>query len=169
MLQSGLLTNPALAWRGFGATRAPGLGGRQEARVPAAARCVGRHRRSRAQVLVPFALCLPIVVLLVGLLIEVGVYVHVRNVVFAAAHEGAEAASAEGGSLDDGYARAEVVLRAGLGQYASLVTVSGQQSADTVVINVDGSLGVLQLQSDPHTAIGLPLHARARSTRELVP
>jgi Flp pilus assembly protein TadG len=129
----------------------------------------GRRRARQGQAAVAFALCLPIVVVLVGLLIELMVYVHARNVVFAAAHEGAETASAEGGSLDDGYQRAQVVLRAGLGQYAGRLAVAGEETDDLVVIDVAGSLGALQLQPDPHTAIGLPLHARARSTRERVP
>jgi Flp pilus assembly protein TadG len=124
-----------------------------------------RTQRRRGQVPVEAALLLPALLLVVFLVIECALYVYAREVVFGAAHEGAEVASADGATLDDGVQRATSLLRAGLGAAAGSFRVTSQVQGDAVVVNVHGELGVLRLEAG-QGPLRLPLDAQARATRE---
>jgi len=122
----------------------------------------------RAQSLVAYAVLLPFLVVVLIVMLQGALYVHARNVVFGAVHEGAEAASGDGATLADGTARAQSLLQASLGQYARDVTIDGVETRDEVVVEAHGSMGVLHLNGQ-QTALGLPLYARARAVRETPP
>ena len=103
--------------------------------------------------------------LFVGLgLLQAAVWVHARTVAWSAAEEGAHAAAAEGGSLADGQARAQILLVAGLGDTGSRLPVTTAIDGDTVVVAVSGSMAVLGF--GPNGPLLLPLGVQARAQRE---
>src|SRR4051794_18996960 len=68
-----------------------------------------------AQALVESALVLPLVVTLSLGVLQVVLYAHAHDVLTSAVQEGARLAAEDGRRLDEGYARAEALVRAGLG------------------------------------------------------
>jgi TadE-like protein len=125
---------------------------------------VTRTGRKPAQSTVEVALALPTLVLVVLLVLQSALYVHALHVVRSAAQEGARAAAADGASLATGEARARALLEAGLGRSGQALSVSPGEDADGVQVTVRGSLGLLV--AGPVRALGLPLEAVGRATRE---
>src|SRR5260370_7350428 len=74
-----------------------------------------RPRRDIAQALVESALVLPLVLTLSLGVLQVVLYAHARDVLTSAAQEGARLAAEDGRGVDEGRARAEVLVTAGLG------------------------------------------------------
>src|SRR5207244_8899220 len=103
--------------------------------------------RAAGQGTVALALCLPLVVLLLVVLIQGAVYVHALHVAASAAQEGARAAAADGATLADGEAYARALLGAGLGRAGRDLAVEVDADSDTVWVEVRGSRGVLGLRS----------------------
>ena len=120
-----------------------------------------RWRRSVAQALVEFALALPLVVSLTLGVLQLVLYAHARDVVTGAVQEAARVSAEDGRGLDDGYARAQALIGAGLGRSLDQVTVGGSMDAELVSMRADA---VLQ----PIVPIGvtLPIHATAWVSRE---
>ncbi len=76
------------------------------------------NARARAQSTVELAVIFPLLTLVATGLLQFAIYYHARNVVVAAVQEGAQVAAALDGSEPAGAARADAVLRAGLGEAA---------------------------------------------------
>lgn len=131
----------------------------------------GFVRRPHGQALVEAAVAFPLVVLLLLVTVQGALYVHTRHVVLGAAREGAHAAAVEHATADaavaDGRARAEAVLRAGLGQYARDFEVL-DPAVDTasVSVQVQGSMPLLLGGPGSAGPVRIPLYAEARATRE---
>jgi hypothetical protein len=126
-----------------------------------------RRQRAAAQGTVDMALCLPLVVLLLVVLIQGAVYVHALHVAATAAQEGARAAAADGASLADGEAYTRALLGAGLGRAGRDLAVQVDADSDSVWVDVRGSMGVLGLRPDgAGSLVDLPLHGRGRASRE---
>ncbi|HTD76080.1 MAG TPA: TadE/TadG family type IV pilus assembly protein [Chloroflexota bacterium] len=122
-----------------------------------------RTRASAAQALVEFALVLPLLVVLSLGLVQVVLYAHARDVLLSSVQEGARLAAEDGRLLDDGYARAETLLSAGLGTSLDALQLAASLDDDLVAVRADAWLRpILPLP----LAQGLPLHAEARVTRE---
>jgi Flp pilus assembly protein TadG len=121
--------------------------------------------RQRGQATVEVVLALPTLVLVVLMVLQSALYVHALQVVRVAAQEGARAAAADGASLADGQARARALLQAGLGQSGRALAVSLSEDAVTVQLTISGSMGLLT--EGPVRALGLPLQATGRATREV--
>lgn len=93
------------------------------------------HRnRDRGSLVVETALLLPIVLLVVWLIVQGGLWWHARNVALGGAQEGARAASAQ--TRGDGAARATEFITRARGMTIAAVTQS--QDTDTVTITVVG-------------------------------
>jgi hypothetical protein len=120
-------------------------------------------RRPAAQALVESALVLPLVIMLSLGVLQVVLYAHARDVLTSAVQEGARLAAEDGRGLEEGYARAEALMTAGLGASVEPVRLDGTLDSDIVMLRVDASLRPilpLPLIQD------LPIHAEGRVARE---
>src|SRR6202521_867553 len=97
-------------------------------------------RRGAAQALVESALVLPLLIMLSLGVLQVVLYAHARDVLTSAVQEGARLAAEDGRSLDEGYARAEALVTAGLGATVEPVRLDGSLGSDIVLLRVDASL-----------------------------
>lgn len=99
---------------------------------------------------------MPLLLLLVLASVHVGLWFHARHLVNAAAQEGARAARAAGATDDDGYARADQMLRE-LG--------SGAVTDPTVTVaRTPGSVTVTVTGQSPAVINGLTMGVAATST-----
>lgn len=106
---------------------------------------------------------MPLLVVLSLGLVQVVLYAHARDVLLSSVQEGARLAAEDGRLLDDGYARAETLLSAGLGTSLDALQLAASLDDDLVAVRADAWLRpILPLP----LAQGLPLHAEARVTRE---
>ncbi|MDP9350303.1 MAG: pilus assembly protein [Chloroflexota bacterium] len=119
----------------------------------------------RGQALVEAAIALGLLLTVLVALVQFALYVHARNIVAAAAQEGARVAAAEGTTLDDGKAHARRLLAAGLGQSSASLEVRTEQDleAQTVTVEAQGRLRVI-IPLVPSSS--LPLRARATMSKE---
>src|ERR1700682_3433745 len=112
-------------------------------------------RRAAAQALVESALVLPLVIMLSLGVLPVVLYAHARDVLTTAVQEGARLAAEDGRSLDEGYARAEALVTAGLGTSVEPVRLDGSLDGESVALGVDANLRPIL----PLPLIqGLPIH-----------
>jgi hypothetical protein len=123
----------------------------------------GHRRASAAQALVEFALVLPLLVVLSLGLVQVVLYAHARDVLLSSVQEGARLAAEDGRLLDDGYARAQTLLTAGLGNSLDALQVAASLDDDVVAVRAEASLRPIMPLP---LAQGLPLQAEARVMRE---
>ncbi|WP_218618096.1 TadE/TadG family type IV pilus assembly protein [Cryptosporangium aurantiacum] len=118
-----------------------------------------------------FALVSVVLLMLLLGVLQVAVYLYVRNVVAASAAEGARfAANADVGS-DQGAARAELTLRRGAGRdVASRVTCVGREEIGEGGLRLAGveCVGALPVFFAP-IGDALPLHVTARAVEEGAP
>jgi hypothetical protein len=122
-----------------------------------------RSRCSPGQALVESALVLPLLITLALGVLQVVLYAHARGVLTSAAQEGARLAAEDGRGLNDGYARAESLVTAGLGSSVDPVRLDGRFEAEVVSVSVDAHMRPilpLPLVND------LPIHVEGRVARE---
>jgi TadE-like protein len=127
-----------------------------------------RHRVSvrrllPAQGLVEAACVLPLLMLAGAGVIQFSLWMHAESVVTAAVQDGARISSSESGTLEQGTAAAQSLLRDGLGPNAAFVRLVPSQDASTVRFEASGALPAL-LPWGPATTI--PLHASASMARD---
>ena len=101
---------------------------------------MNRSRRCVAQALVEFALVTPLVFSLSLGVLQLVLYAHARDVVTSSVQEAARLSAEDGRGLEKGYARARVLIGAGLGSSLDPVALSGSMDADVVRMRVDASL-----------------------------
>jgi Flp pilus assembly protein TadG len=99
-----------------------------------------RSRCSPGQALVESALVLPLLITLALGVLQVVLYAHARGVLTSAAQEGARLAAEDGRGLNDGYARAEALVTAGLGSSVDPVRLDGRFEAEVVSVSVDAHM-----------------------------
>ena len=120
-------------------------------------------RRGAAQALVESALVLPLVIMVSLGVLQVVLYTHARDVLTSAAQEGARLAAEDGRGLDEGYARAEALVTAGLGTSVEAVRLNGSLDGERVALRADANLRpILPLP----LVESLPIHAEGRVARE---
>src|SRR5689334_22076354 len=125
-----------------------------------------RHVRSRhrGQSFVEVALVLPLLMLAGAGVVQFSLWMHAEGVVTAAVQDGARVASSESGTLDQGTAVAQSLLRDGLGpNAAAFVQLAASQDPSTVRFEAGGALPAL-LPWGPATAV--PLHASASMSKD---
>jgi hypothetical protein len=120
-----------------------------------------RTRRGVAQALVEFALVVPLMMGLSLGVLQLVLYAHARDVVVSSAQEAARLSAEDGRGLDEGYARAHVLVAAGLGASLDPLTISGSIDADLVRMRIDAGLRPILPVGDT-----LPIHAEASVARE---
>jgi hypothetical protein len=113
--------------------------------------------------LVESALVFPLVITLSLAVLQVVLYAHARDVLVSAVQEGARLAAEDGRSLDEGYARAQVLVGAGLGTSVELVVLDGRVDDEFAVLRVDAHLRPVLPLPLVHD---LPVQAEARVARE---
>jgi Flp pilus assembly protein TadG len=119
--------------------------------------------RRRAQALVEVALVFPLVIALTLGLLQLALYAHATQVLQSAAEEAARFSAEDGRTLQDGYARATHLARAGLGRSADPLRITGTSIPDQVEFRLDASLSPLL----PLLVIDrLPIHAESHLVRE---
>jgi Flp pilus assembly protein TadG len=118
----------------------------------------------RAQSLVEVALVLPLLILAGAGVIQFALWMHAEGVVTAAVQDGARIASGETGTLEQGAAVAQALMRDGLGPNAVFVQLVPSQDASTVRFEANGTLPAI-FPWGPVTTI--PLHASASMARDL--
>lgn len=122
-----------------------------------------RRGGERGQSLLELALALPILTLTLLGTLQLGLWYHAESVVLAACQDGARVASAEGSSVEEGLARADSLLRGGLGRVGESVAVQGGADDERVVFVARGQLRGLV----PLPGLGtLPLAGEATVFRE---
>jgi hypothetical protein len=119
--------------------------------------------RREAQALVESALVLPLLIVISLGLLQVALYAHARDVLLAAAQEGARLAAEDGRTLDDGYTRVDDLTRAGLGGTVEPPRIEGTQDLESVYFTID--TGVRPILPLPMSG-GLPIHVHASLSRE---
>ena len=119
--------------------------------------------RHRGQSFVEVALVLPLLMLAGAGVVQFSLWMHAEGVVTAAAQDGARVASSESGTLAQGTAAAESLLRDGLGPNAAFVQLAASQDPSTVRFEASGTLPAL-LPWGPATKI--PLHASASMSKD---
>jgi Flp pilus assembly protein TadG len=108
-------------------------------------------KRERGSVAVELAIVAPVIMLLVLVVLQFGLWYHAQNVVETAALEGARVAAAEDGTAGAGKTRALEVLQEGLGQAAEVEGATASIDLDAARVEVTaqlpGLLPILGLRS----------------------
>jgi hypothetical protein len=95
--------------------------------------------------------------------LQVVLYSHAHSVLVSAVEEGARLAAEDGRGLDEGYARAEALVKAGLGGSVAPVQPYGRMDGEVVAVSIDAHLRPIL----PLPLIGdLPIHAEGHVARE---
>jgi Flp pilus assembly protein TadG len=116
---------------------------------------------SRAQAIVETAVVFPLLLVAVLGVVQFGLWMHATNIVIASVQDGARVASSEGGTLEDGVAAAQGLLRTGLGASAARVTIRPSADATAVRFDAEGDMpAVVPL------AGALPLRATATMVKD---
>jgi Flp pilus assembly protein TadG len=128
-------------------------------------------QRRQGSSTVEAAVTLPLIALTLVLLVQGALYLHARNVVTAAAREGAHAAAMEHTSAEsavgDGQSRAAAIVAAGLGSYGrNIVVLTALEDGGNVVVDIIGTFPLLTFGQGGEAHLSLPLTARARAQRE---
>ncbi len=97
-----------------------------------------RLRSERGDATVEAVLAVPVLLLLVLLVIQFGLYYHAAHTAEAAAQEGARAARVDGASADDGKTRARTFMADAAPTLVRDVTVIATRNAETARVEVRG-------------------------------
>jgi len=117
----------------------------------------------RGQALVESALTFPLLLALVLGVLQVALYFHARDVLVAAAQDGARLAAEEGGAPAEGVARARLLIAAGLGSSVTEPWVDARADEDEVALHVSADLRpIVPIPMDA----GLPIDVTARVAHE---
>lgn len=102
----------------------------------------------------------PVLMLLVLVVIQFGLWYHANNVAEAAAQEGVRTARVDGGSATEGQTRAEAFMADNAPSLVGDRSVTASRDADTARIEISGSLTAIV------PGLHLRVHAEAESPTE---
>ena len=119
-----------------------------------------RPRQDRGDATVEAVLAVPVLLLLITLVIQFGLYYHAAHTAEAAAQEGARAARVEGAAAADGKQRAEDFMADAAPNLVHNVTVTATRDAETAHIEVRGTVHSIV------PGVSLTIHADAESPVE---
>ena len=117
----------------------------------------------RGQSMAEAALAFPVLLMVALGLLQFALFYHAENVVIGAVQDGARVAASEDRTLADGVTAAQGILRAGLGESATGVSVQGIDGSNAVAIEARGRLRMIIPWVADAT---LPLWARSVVSRE---
>ena len=119
-----------------------------------------RLRDERGDATVEAVLAVPVLLLLVLLVIQFGLYYHAAHTAEAAAQEGARAARVEGASAADGEDRARTFMADAAPPLVDDVTITATRDTDTARVEVRGVVHAIV------PGLNLTVHADAESPVE---
>jgi len=119
-----------------------------------------RLREERGDATVEAVLAVPVLLLLIMLVIQFGLYYHASHTAEAAAQEGVRAARAESASATDGQRRAEDFMADAAPTLVDDVTVIATRDADVARVDVRGTVHSIV------PGLNLTIHAEAQSPVE---
>ena len=119
-----------------------------------------RLREERGDATVEAVLAVPVLLLLILLVIQFGLYYHASHTAEAAAQEGVRVARAEGASATDGQRRAEDFMADAAPTLVDDVTVIATREADVARVDVRGTVHSIV------PGLNLTIHAEAQSPVE---
>ena len=119
-----------------------------------------RLRDERGDATVEAVLAVPVLLLLVLLVIQFGLYSHAAHTAEAAAQEGARAARVEGASAADGEDRARTFMADAAPALVDDVTITATRDTDTARVEVRGVVHAIV------PGLNLTVHADAESPVE---
>ena len=94
----------------------------------------------RGDATVEAVLVTPVLIFLIMLVIQFGLWYHASHVAEAAAQEGASAARVESATADDGRMRAQEFMTSAAPDLVNGVTVTATRDADSARVEVDGTI-----------------------------
>ena len=109
-------------------------------------------QNERGDATVEAVLVTPVLLFLIMVVIQFGLWYHASHVAEAAAQEGASAARVEAGTADDGRVRAEQFMTSAAPALVGSVSVTATRDANVARVQVDGTVRAL--------IPGLVLHVR---------
>ena len=113
-------------------------------------------RDERGDAVTETVLLVPVLMLLIMLVIQFGLWYHAQHLVQAAAQEGARAARAESATAEDGRVEADSFLRETAGQSVRGADIEAERTIDSATVSVVGEA--------PAVIPGLRLAVRASAT-----
>jgi Flp pilus assembly protein TadG len=119
-----------------------------------------RLREERGDATVEAVLAVPVLLLLIMLVIQFGLYYHAAHTAEAAAQEGVRVARTEGASATDGQRRAEDFMADAAPTLVDDVTVIATRDADVAHVDVRGTVHSIV------PGLNLTIHAEAQSPVE---
>lgn len=119
-----------------------------------------RLRDERGDATVEAVLAVPVLLLLVLLVIQFGLYYHAAHTAEAAAQDGARAARVEGASAADGVDRARTFMADAAPTLVDDVTITATRDTDTARVEVRGVVHAIV------PGLNLTVHADAESPVE---
>ena len=119
-----------------------------------------RLREERGDATVEAVLAVPVLLLLIMLVIQFGLYYHASHTAEAAAQEGVRVARAERASATDGQRRAEDFMADAAPTLVDDVTVVATRDADVARVDVRGTVHSIV------PGLNLTIHAEAQSPVE---
>lgn len=99
-----------------------------------------RHRNQRGDATLEAVLAVPVLLLLIFMVLQFGLYYHAAHTAEAAAQEGARAARLDGGTAADGRARAEGFMAEAAPTLVRDVRVAATRDAEHVHVEVRGTV-----------------------------
>ena len=121
---------------------------------------VRRRRDQRGDATIEAVLAVPVLLLLITLVIQFGLYYHAAHTAEAAAQEGARAARVEGAVAADGQQRAEDFMADAAPTLVHNVTITATRDSETAHIEVRGTVHSIV------PGLTLTIHADANSPVE---
>ena len=114
-----------------------------------------RIRDERGDETIEAVLVTPVLLLLIMVVLQFGLWYQASHVAEAAAQQGASAARVEGATADDGRVSARQFMTAAAPALVNNVTVTATRTSETARVKVDGTL---------HSIVpGLTLHVRGEA------
>lgn len=101
------------------------------------------RRGERGDAAVEAVLVTPVLLFLIMVLIQFGLWYHASHVAEAAAQEGASAARVDAGTADDGRLRAQQFMASAAPALVDGVSVTATRDGDVARVDVNGSVGSL--------------------------
>lgn len=117
-------------------------------------------RHERGDACIEAVLAVPVLILLITIVIQFGLYYHAAHTAQAAAQEGASGARVEGASAADGQQRAQQFMTDAAATLVDNVTITATRDTDTTHIEVRGTVHSIV------PGVTLTVHATADSPVE---
>ena len=121
---------------------------------------MARHQRERGSATTELVIVTPVLLLLIMMIIQFGIWYHASHVAQAAAQEGVRTVRVEAGTASAGKLRAERFVASAAPTLLVDVNVAATRTATTARVDVNATVRSIV------PGLSLPVHAHAESTLE---